>query len=176
MFITITSKVMSNIVSDGTTKKHIPSSGAILLADLIYYFHILIVLFIIITPFTNILSLLILHVTFSICLLLHWKANSNVCSLSLLESYLRGVERDSTFSHQFIAPIYDISSSEWCSISTIITIVLLFISLTKLVKIFNTGNFSAKWKACKEIYNRKYDDPIDKMIDLYKCFVFKLLI
>ncbi len=162
--------------TDTKIQTHTPSSSSILLADIIYYFHVLIVLFIIITPFTNMISLLILHVTFSICLLLHWKANSNVCSLSMLESYLRGVDRDSTFSHQFIAPIYDISSSDWCHISTIITLVLLFISLSKLFKIFSSDHFSAKWKLCKEIYNQKYDDPIDKMIDLYKCFVFQMLI
>ena len=162
--------------TDTKIQTQTPSSGAILLADIIYYFHILIVLFIIITPFTNMLSLLILHVTFSICLLLHWKANSNVCSLSMLESYLRGVDRESTFSHQFIAPVYDISSSDWCHISTILTLVLLFISLSKLFKIFNSCQFSEKWKLCKDIYNEKYDDPVDKMIDLYKCFVFKLFI
>ena len=162
--------------TDTKIQTQTPSSGAILLADIIYYFHILIVLFIIITPFTNMLSLLILHVTFSICLLLHWKANNNVCSLSMLESYLRGVDRESTFSHQFIAPVYDISSSDWCHISTILTLILLFISLSKLFKIFNSNQFSEKWKLCKDIYNEKYDDPVDKMIDLYKCFVFKLFI
>ena len=147
-------------------------SGNVILADLVYYFHVLTILFVVITPFTNIISLLILHVTFCICLLLHWKMNSNVCSLSILESYLRGVERTDTFTHQFVAPMYDISSTQWCDISTILTIVLLFISFSKIL---NSEKFSKTWYECKEIYNKEYTDKIDKFIDFYKCIAINML-
>ena len=74
----------------------------IILANIIFVFHIIIILFILIAPFTNKIALLILHIVFSLCLLLHWHLNSNVCSLSILESHLRGLDYTNTFSHQFI--------------------------------------------------------------------------
>lgn len=80
---------------------------ALVLADVIWSFHFIIVLFIIIAPFTNIPSLLFLHITFSICLIVHWYSNSNICSLSLFESKLRGLHYTKTFMHSFVSPIYD---------------------------------------------------------------------
>lgn len=139
----------------------------IILANIIHYFHIIIILFVVLAPFTNIISILILHITFCICLLVHWKMNSNVCSLTVFEGYLRGVERTRTFSHQFISPIYDISETNWCTISTIIVLIVLFISLCKLAK---SDKLKKMWFECKEIYSTKYTDKVDKWIDLYNCF------
>ena len=144
----------------------------IILADIIYYFHIIVVLFVIFAPFTNIISILLLHITFCICLLIHWKMNSNVCSLTVFEGYLRGVDRTNTFTHQFIAPMYDISSSTWCDISTLIVIIVLFISLCK---IFKSPKLKTMWVECKKIYNKTYTDKVDKIIDLYNCFAYQML-
>lgn len=144
----------------------------IILADIIYYFHIIVVLFVIFAPFTNIISILLLHITFCICLLIHWKMNSNVCSLTVFEGYLRGVDRTDTFTHQFIAPMYDISATTWCDISTLIVIIVLFISLCK---IFKSPKLKTMWVECKKIYNKTYTDKVDKMIDLYNCFAYQML-
>lgn len=105
---------------------------SVLLANLIFIFHCLVVLFVLFAPFTNIPALFILHITFCFSLIVHWYSNSNVCSLSIMESYLRGDCRENTFTHQFIAPIYEISESEWNYIVWIATIILLFISIYKL--------------------------------------------
>lgn len=107
-------------------------SKSLLLANLIFIFHCLVVLFILLAPFTNITALFILHITFCFSLIVHWYSNSNVCSLSIMESYLRGDSRENTFTHQFIAPIYEISESEWNYIIWIATIILLGISIYKL--------------------------------------------
>ena len=104
----------------------------IVLANFIFMFHTLIILFILFAPFIDIPAILILHITFSICLLVHWWANNNICSLSLLESKLRGMDHTESFTHKFIAPIYDISQTEWSRICIIITIILLCISSYKL--------------------------------------------
>lgn len=102
------------------------------LAELIKIFHILIVIGMIIFPFTGIPALLILHITFSISLLIHWAANSDVCSLSVLESQLRGTNRTETFTHQFIAPIYSISENSWNRVIVISTWLLMFYSIYSL--------------------------------------------
>ena len=101
----------------------------VFLADIIFIFHCLIVLFVLFAPFTKIPAILILHIVFVISLIIHWKLNSNVCSLSVMESQLRGLDRTETFTHSFIAPIYDISSSEWANICYYITYFVLGLSI-----------------------------------------------
>jgi hypothetical protein len=103
-----------------------------LLADIVYVFHIIIILFFLIAPFTHIPSLLILHITFGLSLLVHWRMNSNMCSLSLLESHLRGLDRADTFTHQLIAPFYEISANEWNLYVYMITIGLMGVSIYNL--------------------------------------------
>ena len=124
-----------NDTSSSNTIKHTLNNideTSILLANCIYIFHILIILFVILAPFIDIPAILILHITFSLCLLVHWWANNNICSLSFIESQLRGTDHTESFTHKFIAPIYDISKTEWSKICKIITIILLCISLYNL--------------------------------------------
>ena len=64
----------------------------IFLANLISIFHVFVILFILIIPFSNIPALLIIHIMFAITLLVHWYANNNACSLTFLEAKLRGLE------------------------------------------------------------------------------------
>lgn len=104
----------------------------VILANIIRIFHILIILFVLIAPFTNLTALLILHITFSISLLVHWVFNSNECSLTLLESQLRGLPKGESFSYKFISPIYDISNTDWSYFCYIITISLMIISMYNL--------------------------------------------
>lgn len=126
-----------------------PSVLNLLLADSIFVFHCVIVLFVILAPFSNIPALLILHITFAVCLMVHWHANSNVCSLSMLELQLRGLDnREDTFTHQFIAPMYDISLTEWSNIVWCVTFVLMCISIYKL---YNTDKFKNVWKCYSEL-------------------------
>ena len=102
------------------------------LANIIRIFHILIILFILIAPFTNLTALLILHITFSTSLLVHWIFNSNECSLTLLESRLRGLPSNESFSYKFISPMYNISNTDWSYFCYIITISLMCVSIYKL--------------------------------------------
>jgi hypothetical protein len=115
-----------------------------ILANLIRLFHIIIVLFIIVAPFTRVPSILVLHITFSICLFAHWNANSNICSLSLLESQLRGIEYTNTFTHDFISPIYDIQDKTWGNVSYYTTLVLMCISILML---YRSGAVGKAYKA-----------------------------
>lgn len=126
---------------------------SIILANIIFLFHCLIIAFVILAPFSNIPALLVLHISFTICLFVHWYANSNACSLSLLEASLRGTDTSNTFTHQFIAPMYDISSSDWSNFVWIITTILLCISLYTL---YNNTKFKEAWNCYtnnKHMYN-----------------------
>ena len=105
----------------------------IFLANSIYLFHIFIILFVVLAPFFPYTNILILHITFCVSLLVHWLANSNECSLSRLESYFRGMDTTCTFSHQFIAPVYDISQSEWDKVCYLIVVAVMSISIYRLV-------------------------------------------
>lgn len=142
-------------------------NGAILLANMIWVFHILVILFVLLAPFTNIPGLLILHVTFSISLLVHWYGNSNECSLTLLESQLRGLDKTQSFTHQFIAPVYDISKTEWSTVCYTVTIILLGLSLYKL---YNSQKIAEAYNCYKRQTNNQDLTFYDKVVIGMYCF------
>jgi hypothetical protein len=104
----------------------------LILANIISLFHLGIVLFILLAPFCNIPAFLILHFVFSVSLIVHWIGNENICSLSVMESKLRGLHYTESYSHKFIAPIYDISETDWITTCYIIVITLMLVSLYAL--------------------------------------------
>ncbi len=108
------------------------------LADIIFIFHIGIVLFVLFAPFIQIPAILILHITFCLSLLVHWYANSNMCSLTLLEAHFRGLDHNHTFTHKLIAPMYDISETDASTIAYIIGYSMMFISIYYL---YNSQEF-----------------------------------
>lgn len=136
------------------------------LADLIFYFHCIVVLFILFAPFSNTPAILILHTVSCICLFVHWYLNSNVCSLSIMEAHLRGLKcREDTFTHKFIAPIYDISVTEWSNIVWFITLFVLCISIYKL---YNNDKIKNAWKCYKE--SKPQDSVYNSFLNIIKCF------
>ena len=118
----------------------------IIFANLINIFHIFIILFVLFIPFTNITYYLIIHVTLCLSLIIHWLSNNDTCSLSLFESYLRGISYKNSFSHKFIAPIYNISHTDWSRFCYIITI---FVMLISIYKIYNNGKISYVYQLYK---------------------------
>jgi hypothetical protein len=143
-----------------------PSILSLLLADSIFVFHCIIILFILFAPFTNIPAILILHITFAFSLIVHWHANSNVCSLSILETHLRGLDTsEDTFTHQFIAPMYDISSTEWSNIVWIVTSIVLGISVYKL---YHTDKFKIVLKCYSE--SKPETTTFSKITQFLECF------
>ena len=140
------------------------------LANAIFIFHCIIVLFILLVPFFNIPALLIVHIVFSICLFIHWINNSNVCSLTILEAQLRGLNRTETFSHQFISPIYDISSTEWSNIVWIITFVVMCISIYNL---YNSDKFKI---AMNNYYSIDSNLPFSEKLNQIACVFLPLFV
>lgn len=130
----------------------------ILLANIIWSFHTFIILFVILAPFTQIPAILILHITFAICLLMHWYTNSNTCSLTIMESYFRGLPNDNTFMHQLISPIYDVSSTDLNNIVHIVTYITLILSIYYLYN-------STKFKETLECYTKLKDKSFTNIIN-----------
>lgn len=93
---------------------------------------------------------------FLLCLMIHWITNSDECSLTLLENILRGVEKNETFTYQFIGPIYNIINTEWNKIIWILTIILLLISLKKIYKSKIIYNVYHEYKKSKNINVLKF--------------------
>lgn len=138
----------------------------ILLANIIKIFHICIILFVLITPITDISYYLILHITLCVSLIVHWISNNNICSLSIFESQLRGIEYTKSFTHQFIGPMYDISNTSWSNISYTLTILVMFISLYKL---YNSGTIGETYRLYKKLRDEEYS-----LINVYSICMKKL--
>lgn len=130
------------------------------LADIIWVFHLFVVLFVLLAPFSNTPYILLLHFVFCISLLVHWMANSNSCSLSLLESQLRGVPYTKSFSHQFIAPMYDISKTSWSRFVYIITCLVMSVSFYKLYHSHSFSNFKQSWISLQQSNNASFAEYI----------------
>jgi hypothetical protein len=105
------------------------------IADIIYLLHILYILFIILTPFSNSNYFLVLHVITIPFMLLHWILNDDTCALTLIEKQLRrDTNNNNCFTYQLISPIYNFTNNYHTFSKSIYVIVLIlwFLSIKKL--------------------------------------------
>ena len=159
-----------------SNKFGLSKSSSLLLANFIWYFHTIVILFVLFGPFLNSPALWVLHITFSISLLVHWWGNNNMCSLSLFEAKLRGLDYTDSFSHQFIAPIYDISKTQWSQLSYIVTITLMSISIYYL---YNSDAFSNALACYRELRNKYKNTEVsfgERLLSYIKCFTPLLIL
>jgi hypothetical protein len=117
------------------------------LATFVMLFHVMLIAFSLLAPFSNSNGILVLHITWCLTLILHWVASSNACSLTLLESKLRGLDCTETFMHRLISPFYDIQEGVLSKIIYITTILLMAFSVYKL---YTSEKFN---KILSNIYN-----------------------
>lgn len=119
-----------------------------IILKLIYVCHILVVLFVIVTPFTNSNYFLLLHAIIVPFIVFHWIINDNTCSLTLMEQKIRrelyGVQpkKDECFTCQLIEPIYDFKKNYdlFSNYIYAFTIVLWLISVYKLYNKYSSGH------------------------------------
>ena len=84
---------------------------------LINVLHLIVIIFVVASPFSGSNYLLFMHAIVVPFILIHWILNNNTCSLTVAEKYVRsrtyGVEanEDECFTYQFIAPIYDFNKN-----------------------------------------------------------------
>lgn len=118
--------------------------------QIISFVHILLILFIIIIPFTNSNYLLLIHAIIVPFIVLHWLMNDNTCILTIIEKNLReqyyGVvpTKEECFTCQLIEPIYDFKNNyeSMSSAIYIITIILWGISVYKLYSKYMSGEIT----------------------------------
>ena len=78
-----------------------------MLTKIIQLIHVLIVLFIILTPFIGNEYMLSLHCLFVPLMMLHWATNQSVCALTEVEKFVTGSKVDEdTFFGKVIGPVY----------------------------------------------------------------------
>jgi hypothetical protein len=104
--------------------------------------HLIFIFFIIGTPFlTNSNALLLLHIIIVPFMLAHWITNNNMCTLTVIEKYIRlqlygnvNNNLENCFTCRIIEPIYDFNKNfdKFQKILYIFTLLLWFVSLYKL--------------------------------------------
>jgi hypothetical protein len=84
---------------------------------LITVLHLIVIIFVLVAPFSDSNYLISLHAIIVPFILLHWWLNNNTCSLTIAEKFIRQqaygetVKEDDCFSYKFIAPIYDFNKN-----------------------------------------------------------------
>ena len=89
-------------------------------ANIIWVLHMILICFIVLTPFIGPLLFVILDLVLMLGVAGHWALNSNVCCLTELECALRGLpERSESFFERLVGPVYGLnnSSSQWIGLS-----------------------------------------------------------
>ena len=82
---------------------------------LINIIHLIVIIFVLATPFSNSNYLLLVHIIVVPFIMLHWILNNNTCCLTIAEKYIRQktigtkIKEEDCFTYQLIAPIYDFS-------------------------------------------------------------------
>ena len=117
---------------------------------LISVLHILVVLFVILIPFSDNDALMFLHVMVVPFILAHWIMNNNKCCLSVAENEVRKMTNGTksstkdTFVYQFIAPIYDFNKNyeQYSAFIYGVTILLWLTSAYNLNNNFNSGKIT----------------------------------
>ncbi len=121
-----------------------------ILLKIITLLHILLVIFVIVTPFINSNYFLLLRALFIPFLILHWICNDNTCVLTIIERNLRKqiygkVDEEDCITCRLIEPVYDFRKNyaTFTIIIYVITILLWLISAGKLVFKYKSGNIKS---------------------------------
>lgn len=102
-------------------------------ANIVRVIHILVVLFVVLVPFSrNFFApdsiypgfLLLLGAILLPWLVMHWLVNDSTCCLTVLESQLRGVPMNGTFMHSILDPVYRFVSDDHLNNKTLSSVVI----------------------------------------------------
>ncbi len=81
-------------------------------ANLVRLIHLIVILCVLLIPFSKNKYLLNLYVMIVPFILFHWSVNDDTCFLTVLECYLRNTpDKKKTFMHSVISPIYKIDNN-----------------------------------------------------------------
>jgi hypothetical protein len=118
-----------------------------LLLKIITLIHVLFVLFVVVTPFTNSNYFLFIHAIFIPFLIIHWIFNDNTCILTIIERKIRKEiygksDDDDCITCRLIEPVYDFRKNykTFTILIYVVTILLWSLSLGKLIGRYNSGS------------------------------------
>jgi hypothetical protein len=77
-------------------------------AALVSAVHVALVAFVVVAPFSENPTALVLHLVGVPFLWLHWLLNDDTCALTVLERAVRGVDARDSFVHAIVSPVYKI--------------------------------------------------------------------
>lgn len=114
---------------------------------LISILHLIIILFILIVPFSDSNYLLFMYCIVIPFIILHWILNNNMCCLTVAENYIRNITNGTkiniqdNFTYKLIAPIYDFNKNhqQFSIIIYIVTLLLWSIAMSNLTIKYNSG-------------------------------------
>ena len=104
------------------------------LANVIWVLHMIFVLWVVITPFTNNEPMLVLHVMVIPFLWGHWLMQQDTCALTMAERYFRGCDAQESFFHNLVSPVYKIDDATMRSVSWVASAILWSVSLSKVLR------------------------------------------
>jgi hypothetical protein len=108
---------------------------------LINLIHFLVILFVIIVPFTNYTFLLLIHSIIVPFIMIHWLLNNDTCAITEAERFVRiklnggnPVNYNECFSYKLVSPVYNFISDnpDYSKMTWGITATLWLVSLYKL--------------------------------------------
>lgn len=115
--------------------------------NFIMLLHFLVVIFVVVVPFTSNTYFLFWHSILVPFMMAHWYLNDNTCCLTKFEKELRlklyGTSPTDAdcFTCRFVNPIYDFKANNlnYSNVLYLVTIMLWLISVLKLVHMYRTG-------------------------------------
>ena len=79
--------------------------------NIIFALHALLLLFLIIIPFVNDERLLQMYSILIPFIFYHWSVNDDTCAMTQLETYMTGKNKDDTFFHRLVSPVYKMDNT-----------------------------------------------------------------
>ncbi len=104
------------------------------LANVCWVLHVLFVLWVLVTPFTDNEPMLVLHLMVMPFLWLHWAVNDDTCALTLAERHLRGVSANDSFFHNLVSPVYKIRDQDLRVVCWWFSVGLWLVTLSKVLR------------------------------------------
>lgn len=111
--------------------------------------HFLVILFVVLTPFSNNTLLLLLHSFVIPFIMMHWYLNNDTCAITVMEKAIREqlsngtkVSDQECFSHKIIGPVYNfvnehVDYSNW---TWMMTTILWLITMYKMYGKYQSGS------------------------------------
>lgn len=112
---------------------------------IIYIIHLIVLLFVVIAPFTNSNYMLFIHSIIVPFIMLHWLLNNDSCAVTMMEKYARGgsseIKNEDCITYQIVGPIYNLTKdyADYSTITWTVTITLWLISVSKLYIKYQNG-------------------------------------